>query len=70
MPAVTIVGMSRCESKIVCLCAGAIESNKELITYRDAGEFRNSHLALFSFVVDLIFPIRTCKRQQVTSLLC
>jgi hypothetical protein len=30
--AVTIVDVSRCESKIVCLCAGAIENDKELIT--------------------------------------
>ena len=30
--AVTIVDVSRCELKIVCLCDGAIENDKGLIT--------------------------------------
>jgi hypothetical protein len=30
--AITIIQCNHCNSKIVCLCAGAIEDDKELIT--------------------------------------
>jgi hypothetical protein len=61
-----VVDMSRCESKIFCLCAEAIGNNKEPITSQYAREFRKSSWALFSFVVNSIFLIRTCKRRTTS----